>query len=259
MANKPAIKPESLGDKEAARESAKSPAYARLAGTIKQMIASGEYQPGSKIPSEATISRTYCLSPMTVRQAVGLLVEQGLLRRVHGSGTYVCGPDWTRASFSLEGLLELLHDKSGITIKILRAAIAKAKPRAAAALGVREGTPIITLMRLVSHQGRPFLLNNASLRFDPRSPIVESELEVSSLSGLFTGQGNSFIKKAGLLVEPCLLTPEEAGYLQADRAAAAFKICYTFYGYTDTPVGSGWFLAPKKSVTLSTKIGVWDD
>ena len=68
------------------KDSGKGPAYARLAGSIKHMIASGEYQPGSKIPSEATISRTYGLSPMTVRQAVGLLVEQGLLRRVHGSG-----------------------------------------------------------------------------------------------------------------------------------------------------------------------------
>ncbi|MDR1043673.1 MAG: GntR family transcriptional regulator [Candidatus Adiutrix sp.] len=239
--------------------SPEGPAYARLAGRIKQMISSGEYQPGAKIPSEAAISKEYGLSPMTVRQAVGQLVDQGLLRRVHGSGTYVCGPDWTRASFSLEGLLELLHDKNGISIKILRAGIVKAKARAAAALEIREGSPIISLMRLVYHEGRPFLLNKASLRFDPRSPIVESELEVSSLSGLFTGKGNSFIKKALLLVEPCLLSPEEAGFLEGDRESAAFKINYTFYGYSDSPVGSGWFLALRKAVTLSTRIGVWDD
>ena len=241
------------------KDSGKGPAYARLAGSIKHMIASGEYQPGSKIPSEATISRTYGLSPMTVRQAVGLLVEQGLLRRVHGSGTYVCGPDWTRASFTLEGLLEILSEKNGISIKILKASIAKAKALAAAALGVEVGAPIITLKRLVSYQGFPFLLNKASLRFDPRSPIVESELEVSSLSGLFTGQGNSFINKALLTAEPCLLSPEESGYLRMDTASAPFKLNYTFFDYTDNPVGSGWFLAPKKTLTLSTKIGVWED
>lgn len=243
------------GDKDAG----KSPAYARLAGSIKQKMASGEYQPGSKIPSEAAISRDYCLSPMTVRQAVGQLVEQGLLRRVHGSGTYVCGPDWTKASFTLQGLLEILNDKNDISIKILKASIAKAKTLAAAALRIEEGAPIITLKRLVSYQGLPFLLNKASLRFDPRSPIVESELEVSSLSGLFTGQGNNFIKKAMLTVEPCLLSPEESGYLKIEPASVAFKINYTFFGYTDNPVGSGWFLAPKKTLTLSTKIGVWED
>ena len=238
---------------------AKSPAYLRLANDIKQKIASGEYQPGSKIPSEASISKAYALSPMTVRQAVGMLAEQGLLRRVHGSGTYVCGPDWTRATFTLEGLLERLQDKSGISIKILRASMRKASLQASAALNVVEGTPIISIMRLVSHEGRPFLLNKAALRFDPRSPIVESELEVSSLSGLFTGEGNSFIKKALLLVEPCLLTPMEAGHLKIAAEAAAFKINYTFYDYTDSPVGSGWFLAPKTAVQLRTRIGVWDD
>ncbi|MDR2945451.1 MAG: GntR family transcriptional regulator [Candidatus Adiutrix sp.] len=238
---------------------AKGPAYLRLAGSLKQKIASGEYQPGAKIPSESAISKFYCLSPMTVRQAVGLLAEQGLLKRVHGSGTYVCGPDWTRATFTLEGLLELLHDKSGISIKILRASMRRAGLQASAALNVVEGTPIISLMRLVSHEGRPFLLNKAALRFDPRSPIVESELEVSSLSGLFTGEGNSFIKKALLLVEPCLLSPVEAGHLKIETETAAFKINYTFYDYTDSPVGSGWFLAPKTAVQLRTRIGVWDD
>lgn len=241
------------------RESAKEPAYARLAGIIKNMIASGGYPPGTKIPSELTISRTYGLSPMTVRQAVGILVEQGLLRRVHGSGTYVCGPDWIRANFTLEGLLELLHDGEGVSIKIIKAAMAKAKIQAAEALELKEGSPIITLMRLVSHAGRPFLLNRVALRFDPKSPIVESELEVSSLSGLFTGQGNSFIKKAKIEIEPCLLSPTESGYLKVASLAPAFKINYIFYGYSDSPVGSGWFLAPKKAITLSTKIGVWDD
>ena len=252
------LKPEPA-EQEILKETAKSPAYARLAGDIKQMISSGEYQPGAKIPSEASISRTYGLSPMTVRQAVGLLVEQGLLRRVHGSGTYVCGPDWTRASFTLEGLLETLHDKTGISIKILKASIVKAKAQAAAALEVPTGASIITLKRLVTYDGHPFLLNKAALRFDPRSPIVESELEVSSLSGLFTGKGNSFIKKAHLLVEPCLLSAAEAKYLAAADLAAAFKINYIFYDYSDSPVGSGWFLALKETLSLSTKIGVWDD
>jgi len=259
MRSKAAKKADPDGLRRPEETSGKSPAYLRLAGNIKQMIASGQYRPGSKIPSEANISRDYSLSPMTVRQAVGLLVEQGLLQRVHGSGTYVCGPDWTKASFGLEGLLEILHNKNDLSIKIIKAGIASAKAKAAAALGLEPGSPIVALKRLVSYQGKPLLLNNASLRFDPRSPIVESELEVSSLYGLFTGEGNSFIKKARLMLEPCLLSASEAGYLQSESESAAFKINYIFYGYSDSPVGSGWFLSPKNSISLTTKIGVWDD
>ncbi|MDR1921662.1 MAG: GntR family transcriptional regulator [Candidatus Adiutrix sp.] len=237
----------------------REPAYAQLASAIKQMIASGQYQPEDKIPSESAMSRSYGLSLMTVRQAIGLLVEQGLLRRVHGSGTYVRGPDWTQASFSLDGLLELLNDRDRVNIKILKAGISSAKPHTADALGLPEGAPLITLMRLVSHNGTPFLLNHAYLKFDPASPIVESELNVSSLSGLFSGQGNSFIKKAFLRVVPCLPSLEEAAQLKTDETAATFKIRYTFFDYTDSPVGSGWFLAPEEFMVLSTRIGVWDD
>ncbi|UQZ90163.1 hypothetical protein C4J81_13525 [Deltaproteobacteria bacterium Smac51] len=241
------------------KSSLKGPAYAQLASLIKQKISSGEYPPGSRIPSESVISRTYGVAIMTVRQAIRLLSEQGILRRIHGSGTYVCGPDWTRASFNMEGLLDLLNDRESLDIRILDAGIVEARPKAAAALGLAEGEMIITLVRLVSHQETPFLLNKAYLIFDPKSPIVESELEASSLSGLFSGEGNSFIKKALLKLEPCILSPAEAEYLKTSETDPAFKIRYTFYGYNDLPVGSGWFMTPMNYMSFSTKIGVWDD
>jgi GntR family transcriptional regulator len=223
------------------------------------MIASGEYSPGSRIPAESILSRSYGVAVMTVRQAISLLAEQGLLKRVHGRGTFVCGPDWTRASFNMVGLLELLSDKDNIDIRILHAGISTARPKAAAALNLEAGARIVNLVRLVSCRGRPILLNKAYLVFDPRSPIVESELEVSSLYGLFSGRGNSFIKKAILRLEPYLLNAVEASYLEMDAAEPVFKIRYTFYNYSDSPVGTGWFMAPVSNVTFSTKVGVWDD
>ncbi len=237
----------------------KGPAYAQLAALLKQKIASGEYPPGTRIPAESVMGQTYGVAVMTVRQAIRLLVEQGLLRRVHGSGTYVCGPDWTRACFNMEGLLETLGDKENIDIRILSAGITGASPKAAAVLGLAPGDLIVILVRLVSYKGLPFMLNQAHLIFDPKSPIVESELEASSLSGLFSGQGNSFIKKALLKLEPCILSPSEAGYLKASQTNPAFKIRYTFFGYNDSPVGSGWFMTPMGYMSFSTKIGVWDD
>jgi len=241
------------------KSSLKGPAYAQLAALIKQKIASGEYQPGAKIPAESVIGQTFGVAVMTVRQAIRVLVEQGLLRRVHGSGTFVCGPDWTRANFNMEGLLETLSDKDNIDIRIISAGIIEASPKAAGALGLQPGDMVVALVRLVSFKGLPFLLNKAHLIFDPKSPIVESELEASSLSGLFSGEGNSFIKKALLKLEPSILSPSQAEYLKASQTNPAFKIRYTFFGYNDSPVGSGWFMAPMGYMSFSAKIGVWDD
>ena len=235
------------------------PAYAQVAQSIKTKIANGEYPPGSRIPAETVIGQTYGVALMTVRQAIRVLVEQGLLRRIHGIGTLVCAQDWTRASFDMEGLIELLGDRPNLDIRILSAGIAEASPAAARALSVPVGEMVVVLRRLVSHKGRPFLLNRAYLIFDPNTPIVESEMEAASLYGLFTGEGNNFIKKAALNLEPSVLGPTEAARLELAQGVPAFRILYTFFGYDDRPVGSGWFLIPPSLLTFSARIGVWDD
>jgi GntR family transcriptional regulator len=241
------------------KNSFKGPAYAQIATLIKQKIASGEYKPGCRIPTESLMSQTYGVAVMTVRQAVQILTEQGLLQKVHGKGTFVCSPDWTKASFNMEGLLELLTDRNNLNIRILKAEVVEATPKAAESLGIKAGDLIIILSRLASHKTRPILLNKAHLKFDPRSPVVESEMEASSLFGLFIGQGNGFIKKTVLKMEPCILTSSQAILLQTNQYLPVFKIRYIFFGYDDRPIGSGWFMTPMDYLAFTTKIGVWDD
>ncbi|MDR2611432.1 MAG: GntR family transcriptional regulator [Deltaproteobacteria bacterium] len=241
------------------KSSYKGPAYVQLAALIKEKICNGEFPQGTRIPAEVTISKTYGVAVMTVRQAIHVLAEKGILRRVHGSGTFVCGPDWTRAAFNMEGLIERLEDRQSVEIQILRAGIEEAAEGAAGPLEMEPGDMTLCLERLVSHKGRPFLLNKAWLRYDPKSPIVESEMEASSLSSLFTGKDNAFVKKSRLKLEPCVLGEREAGLLKALPAVSAFRIRYTFYGYADEPGGTGWFLTLAEDISFTTRIGVWDD
>jgi GntR family transcriptional regulator len=240
------------------KDNDKTPAYLQLSNIIKKIIASGEFPPGAKLPSEAAIGKHYGLSTMTVRQAIGLVAEQGLLRRIQGSGTYVTTPAWTQASFTWDGLMELLADRKNSSLTILKAGIMEASPKVAQSLGLPKNGKIIHLIRLVSHRDKPFLLNEALLKFDPQAPIVEAELELSSLSGLFTGEGSNYIKKTFLRVEPATINQTEATQLKAQDGDTAFKIHYVFYDYQDKPSGLGWFLTPKKYITLTTKIGLWD-
>jgi GntR family transcriptional regulator len=241
------------------KSSFKGPAYAQLAALIKEKICSGEFPQGTRIPAEVAISKTYGVAVMTVRQAIHVLAEKGILRRVHGSGTFVCGPDWTRAAFNMEGLIERLEDSKAVEIQILRAGVREATEAAAEHLEIEPGEMTVFLERLVSHKGRPLLLNHAYLRYDPKSPIVESEMEASSLSSLFTGRDNGLVKKSRLGLEPCVLSPAEAGLLKAPPGTAAFRILYTFYGYADEPAGTGWFMTPAGNISFTTRIGVWDD
>lgn len=67
----------------------RTPVYIQLRESIKQKIQSGDYKPGSQIPSERELARIYGINRMTAKHAITSLVEEGLLYRMHGSGTYV--------------------------------------------------------------------------------------------------------------------------------------------------------------------------
>jgi len=68
------------------------PVYYQLKEDIKKKINSGIWKAGQCIDSERELSDTYSVSRMTVRQALGELVQEGILIREKGKGTFVCEP-----------------------------------------------------------------------------------------------------------------------------------------------------------------------
>ncbi len=65
------------------------PLYHQLADIILARIRSGEYSPGSRIPSENSLAAGYGIGRPTARQATELLVQKRILVRKRGSGTFV--------------------------------------------------------------------------------------------------------------------------------------------------------------------------
>lgn len=65
---------------------------ASIAADLSVRIRSGEFAPGSKLPSEPTLARMLSVSRNTVREAMGVLREQSLVVSRHGLGTFVLDP-----------------------------------------------------------------------------------------------------------------------------------------------------------------------
>lgn len=63
--------------------------YEQLLVHFRTQILNGTLSAGEKLPSEPDIVEEFGVSRGTVRQALGILVNEGLVERVHGSGTYV--------------------------------------------------------------------------------------------------------------------------------------------------------------------------
>lgn len=67
--------------------------YEQVADTLTEMILNHTYAVGEKIPTEDELSEQFQVGRQTVRKAVILLEESGYLKKVQGSGTYVCERD----------------------------------------------------------------------------------------------------------------------------------------------------------------------
>ena len=74
----------------------------RLAHDLRAAIASGDLAPGAKLPSERTLAAQHRVARNTVREAVRLLSEEGLVTAAHGKGVvHVLAPlDELRTAFS---------------------------------------------------------------------------------------------------------------------------------------------------------------
>lgn len=73
----------------AIRKSDPMPYYAQLATILSQQINDGKWQPGDLLPSEAELCSTYSISRTAVRQALDELVQDGLVQKEKGRGTFV--------------------------------------------------------------------------------------------------------------------------------------------------------------------------
>jgi GntR family transcriptional regulator len=66
-----------------------TPLYVQLANVLRAMIESGELQPRAPLPSESYLQQEQGVSRGTVRMAVAILRDEGLVVTIGGRGTFV--------------------------------------------------------------------------------------------------------------------------------------------------------------------------
>lgn len=125
------------------------PAYVRLRDTLTARIASGDWTTDQPIPSEPRLAAEFNVSIGTVRKAVDGLVDECLLERRQGSGTYVRAPSFNATLFRFFAIREADGGLPSIPSSnmVLRGR-AKAPKEAAEALETEDTIKIVRLRSL---------------------------------------------------------------------------------------------------------------
>src|ERR1022692_1405312 len=132
------------------------PKYAQVIGEVQRRIESGEYQPGSLLPSEHQLSAEFGIARPTVVRALRVLRQDGWIDTQQGKGSFVRGrPALSGVTAERRGLAELDRDESRESGELISAGTAAAPARIAVLLGVDEGAELVCRRRLVRLNGDP--------------------------------------------------------------------------------------------------------
>jgi GntR family transcriptional regulator len=129
----------------------------QIAHDLRGRVLTGELTTGTQLPSEPELARRMHVSRSSLRAAIALLEEEGLVRRVHGSGTYVNDRPLLRhdmsRNLSVTAMIAATGREPGARLK--EATLEPAPPEIAAAFGVPDGALLCTLRRVRTADGQP--------------------------------------------------------------------------------------------------------
>jgi GntR family transcriptional regulator, phosphonate transport system regulatory protein len=123
--------------------------WRQVADGIERGIAEGRFTAGERLPGETEIAETYRVNRHTVRRALAVLAERGLVRAERGSGTYVEAPRLTYPLRSRTRFSEIVgaggREPRG---QLITAAEEPATREVARLLAVKAGAPLVRIEAL---------------------------------------------------------------------------------------------------------------
>lgn len=181
---------------------------------LKRLILGGEFPVASKLPNEDRLCERFGVSRVTIREAVRGLIDDGLVVRRHGSGTFVTRRPLIRNSldtnFSYTEHLEASGLRPGRKLIGLRRIAADAE--AAESLGVPIGTVLVEVRRIRTADGRPAIYSIDKLPADVVDPSVDRAAFGGSLYRILTAAGHA-ISHAEAVLSPTIADRELARLL----------------------------------------------
>ncbi|MCE0534497.1 GntR family transcriptional regulator [Kineosporia rhizophila] len=167
------------------------PLYFQLAQHLERAIDQGQLPPDTMLANEIQLAGQLGLSRPTVRRAMQYLVDKGLLVRRRGVGTRVVQPR-VRRPLQLTSLHDdLLAGGRLPRTRVLSNVVEPAKPDIAQVLALPSGTPVISLVRLRSADGRPIarLTNHLLGDLPDARSLTTQALEQHGLYALLRAAG----------------------------------------------------------------------
>lgn len=204
-----------------------TPRYYRIYEELHNQIASGQYPAGQKMPSETELCRIYGVSRGTIREAVKMLMQEGLLKREQGRGTFVLDKKVKIAQNAkqLIGFTELMqqHGKKAAA-KILRIETKKPGQEVRGLLEMKPSEKVVEIERLRFGDDAPLIIERSCFVYGYFYPLLEFDLEKESIYEVLHRETDVRLGDAYQTIEAVNATAGDARLLQVEPDTALLLI-----------------------------------
>ncbi len=218
------------------------PVYKQIADHLREAIERGRLREDDQLPSEAQLMDHYGVARMTIRNAMRLLQDEGLVTAEHGKGSYVRSRPPVRRLASdrfaqrhrKEGKAAFITEAEhvGATPEVDRIEVSESRPPAGVAdrLGISDDASVVVRSRRYLLDGRPVELAVSYIPADLArgTPISDPNPGPGGIYARLEEQGHT-LERFTEDVTARMPTPQEARLLSLSPGVPVFRLVRTAY------------------------------
>lgn len=212
------------------RDSApKTSPYATVKAALRERIAQGGWQAGTRLPSERELVQEFGCARMTVHRALRELEEEGLIERRQGSGSYVAELHPISNRLQVRDIHDEIRERGHAhAAKVCVAQRVPCDAALAAAMRLRKGTPVFHVRLVHLENGVPIQLEERHV-----NPALAPDLLERDLTS----------------VTPSAVLFEYAPLTEAEQVVEAVLANRQQASLLDVPVGSALLMVSRRTVS----------
>ena len=187
---------------------------------IADRIASGEWRPGQRLPSERRLGVALGVSRVTVRKALTMLVGDGAVEVAHGRGWFVATSSGSDAPNVLLSFTAMAHARGLEPSAIVRThTVREATIDEAERLRVAPGADVLDLERVRLLDGMPVALDRNVVPLAHCPTLATADFTTASLYGLLREEGGVLPSSADTTVEATVAGDAIAALLDVSNSS----------------------------------------
>ncbi len=200
------------------------PIYIQIQTEIKQKIEAGAWQVGTAIPAERQLAEMFHVSRMTVRQAIQGLVDDNILQRRVGAGTFIAEKKLTERLEAVTSFTNLmLQEGKKPSTRIVSYGIRPASTQEQEALAIPEKSNVMKIERIRYGDSVPILFEVATIPEDIAALLTKEDIMNSLYEAVETKLGQR-IGEAEQTMEAALVSEKVAPYLDVKLGSPVMKL-----------------------------------